>query len=83
MRGVREVGPYIMCHPDRGNKTEWRDLQKRKKRFWRYVYAKLFPCKMLLIVHWSATLLIRSRNGVKRLAPRSLGHALASRGSTS
>ena len=43
-RGMRTTNgrPYIMCHPDRGNKTEWRDLQKRKKRFWRFVYAELF-----------------------------------------
>jgi hypothetical protein len=39
-----------MGHPDRANKGERRDLQKRKKRFWRCEHANHFKQNVTLCV---------------------------------
>ena len=74
-RRANGVRPYMMCHPDRANKRERRDLQKRKKRFWRCVCTKLSLRKMLLIVHGIATLFLRSRYGFALRFARLLRYA--------
>ena len=76
-------GGNIKSHPERANKREPRDLARANRARARCEYAEPFLCKMLLCVHWSATLLLRSRCGAQRLAICSFGKALTSQISTS
>jgi hypothetical protein len=73
----------FMGHPERSNKAEPRDLDRAKKARARYEHAELFLCEKLLCVCGTATLLLRSHCGAKRLVVCSFASLhLANFGST-
>ena len=65
--GAPSLFKVLRGHPEQGKKAAPRDLDRAKKARARYEHTKLFLCKRLLCVCGTATLLLRSHCGAKRL----------------
>ena len=68
-RGRTQLAPTVsvilslLCHPERSNKAESKDLDRGKNAEGAVCIRQTFLRKNVTSRHWTATLLLRSRNG--------------------